>query len=195
MDNTESGFQRKDSRLAHVCFVCLPSQRSFRSTKSPLRSGHHHAKGGSFFHRRLSSKSPNRGAYLSATDIQLDDTSGHDLSSGTDPVHHKVTQCPPSCSKIFLPRSSSNPHQADPSSPSYSTPDPARAPGRERGRTGLGQSLSVDDDIYPLTLAPPELVLPLNEMTRKGSASSEGSTSGRKSPRERLVRKMIQVFK
>ncbi len=174
------------------------SQRSFRATKSPLRSGHHHSKGGSFFHRRLSSKSPSRGPALSTTDIQLDesqstvsDPSSHDLSLGTDPVSHKVTECLPSCTKLFLPRSSSNPYQADPSSSSYSNPDPVSAPGRDRGRTGLGQSLSVDDDIYPLTLAPPETVL----ASRKGSASSEGSTGGRKSPKERLVRKMIQVFK
>ena len=54
------------------------------------------------------------------------------------------------------------------------------------------------------SLPPPEIVISgrdeqlsedQQQVQRKGSASSEGSCGGRKSPRERLVHKMTRVFR
>lgn len=120
-------------------------QRSFRTSKSPLRSGsQQQGKGGSFFHRRLSSKSPNRSTYMSTTDIQLDDRraspkeSGHaDLCHGFDLLQLKVKKCSMSCSNILLPRSTSSLHQVDEPSTYSSNPESADAPGGDRGRTWL----------------------------------------------------------
>jgi hypothetical protein len=63
-----------------------------------------------------------------------------------------------------------------------------------------------DQPTSPTSLPPPEIVISGRDdpqvvdvdpfyQQRKGSASSEGSCGGRKSPRERLVHKMSRVFK
>ena len=200
-------------------------QRSFRTAKSPLRAGHHHgAKGGSFFHRRLSTKSPNRGTCLSTTEIHLEERRSSNIetstSSSTEGSHTKSPEMSKvktaNCQPSVLPRSTSQPQRVNTTTPpsscdavSASAPTPTR--GRNR-RSQLGQSLSVDND-HPtsptkVSLPPPEIIIsgrdehpvacrdddPLFQH-RKGSASSEGSCGGRKSPRERLVQKMTRVFK
>ena len=102
-----------------------------------------------------------------------------------------------------IPRSPSQPQNSKSScSCATAVPDSASTRGR---RPQLGQSLSVDHEL-PASPTLPEIVIsgrdehlavdddPLYQQ-RKGSASSEGSCGGRKSPRERLVLKMSRVFK
>lgn len=214
--------------MAQQCF-CV--QRSFRAAKSPLRTGHHHgAKGGSFFHRRLSTKSPNRGSILSATEINLGDdrrrssnveTQSSSSSTSCDatqqqlhqqrsPELSKVKSTP--CTPYSLPRSPSQPQQGSQTSCSSSScataaPPSVSASAAARGRRPqLGQSLSVDNDVPMSATTLPEIVISGRDdhlavhddlllQHRKGSASSEGSSCGRKSPREKLVHKMSRVFK
>ena len=135
------------------------------------------------------------------------------------PDMSKVNKSPPATT---IPRSSSQPQRVNATtSPPSSCCDaaPGSPSSTSRGRTRrsqLGQSMSVDNDQEQLlsptggSLPPPEIIISgrddhqhpvvtlsddLQQQQRKGSASSEGSCSGRKSPRERLVQKMSRVFK